>query len=367
VKLTVRGIRIDTRCTDTVWGPELCALVQNSGCTQVIRGLCTDRDARWLKSGEIGTVEASKSHATNLGVWVHEVPLEGQWRCGGSRAYEEWVLKLLGLDSGDPRPWPGDEHFEITLAGSPAEMETILRGKMREKYPARISAGYCWPWSSPRPDDTLVPDVRISDRARPWNGKGDRAIGTAPAGALWVTMVGGFEQMGCLYTAQGFEYDWSGRSSALTWRTWRTSRHGSSHLDPYDVLIVAKHGEKFDREDDTASVYVRARRRPPAAESTHGRRPLAAGRASFLVIRVEEARFELAQESPAEYLPGSHRCRRPAPADNAGPREVVEWCRSESSISAQPHRRPSCSRPRRQYRLVRQLSRGLGLWVMTHA
>jgi hypothetical protein len=163
-----------------------------------------------VKPGEIGTVEAVKSHAVNLGFRVHHVPLEGQWRCGGSRAYEEWVLTLLGLDPGDPQRWPGDDHFEIALAESPAEMEVVLRGKMQENYSARIAAGYCWPWSSPRRDDTLVPDVRIGDWARPWNVKGDRSVGTAPASALWATMDGGFEQVGCVYTAQGFEYDWSG-------------------------------------------------------------------------------------------------------------------------------------------------------------
>jgi hypothetical protein len=89
-------------------------------------------------------------------------------------------------------------------------MENILRGKLGEGYSARISAGYCWPWSNPRPDDTLVSDVHVGDWARPWNVKGDRAVGTAPPSALWATMNGGFDQVGCVYTAQGFEYDWSG-------------------------------------------------------------------------------------------------------------------------------------------------------------
>ncbi|WP_261987169.1 DUF2075 domain-containing protein [Actinomadura sp. HBU206391] len=164
-----------------------------------------------VKPGETGTLEAIKSHAETLGFRVHHVPLEGQWRCGGSRKYEDWVLKLLGIDTDDdPEPWSGDDHFEVSLAESPAEMEAVLRGKMREGYSARISAGYCWPWSNPRADDTLVPDVRIDGWARPWNVKSDRAVGTAPASALWATSEGGFEQVGCVYTAQGFEYDWSG-------------------------------------------------------------------------------------------------------------------------------------------------------------
>jgi hypothetical protein len=163
-----------------------------------------------VKPGEVGTVETIKSHASSSGFRVHHVQLDDQFRCGGSRKYERWVLRLLGLETGDPEPWAGDDHFEVTLADSPWEMENILRGKLAENYSARASAGYCWPWSEPTRDGRLVSDVRIGDWAMPWNVKGDRAVGTAPPSALWATMEGGFDQVGCVYTAQGFEYDWSG-------------------------------------------------------------------------------------------------------------------------------------------------------------
>ena len=163
-----------------------------------------------VKPGEVGTVEAIKSNASSLGFRVHHVQLDDQFRCGGSRKYERWVLRLLGLETGGPEPWTGDDHFEVTLADSPWEMENILRGKLAEGYSARVSAGYCWPWSDPGRDGRLVSDVRIGDWAMPWNVKGDRAVGTAPPSALWATMEGGFDQIGCVYTAQGFEYDWSG-------------------------------------------------------------------------------------------------------------------------------------------------------------
>lgn len=122
-----------------------------------------------VKPGEIGTVEAIKSHASSQRFRVHHVRLDGQFRCGGSRRYENWVLRLLGLESGGPESWVGDDHFQVLLAESPWEMENILRGKLEEGYSARISAGYCWPWSDPRPDGSLVSDVRVGDWARPWN------------------------------------------------------------------------------------------------------------------------------------------------------------------------------------------------------
>ncbi|MFC6082448.1 DNA/RNA helicase domain-containing protein [Sphaerisporangium aureirubrum] len=163
-----------------------------------------------VRPGETGTVAEIRSHAQARGFRVHEVSLDEQFRCGGSRAYEDWVLSLLGLDGRSPGPWTGDDHFAVGLAESPWELETALHGKLAEGYSARMTAGFCWPWSDPRKDDSLVHDVRIGDWSRPWNVKGDRAVGSAPASALWATMDGGFEQVGCVYTAQGFEYDWNG-------------------------------------------------------------------------------------------------------------------------------------------------------------
>jgi DUF2075 family protein len=187
-----------------------------------------------VKPGEVGTVEAIKSHASSLGFPVHHVQLADQFRCGGSLAYERWVLRLLGLEAGGPEPWTGDDHFEVELAESPWEMENILRGKLAEGYSARMSAGYCWPWSKPDRDGRLVRDVRIGDWAMPWNVNGERSVGEAPPSALWATMPGGFDQVGCVYTAQGFEYDWSGViiGPDLIARDGRTATVREANKDP---------------------------------------------------------------------------------------------------------------------------------------
>jgi hypothetical protein len=165
-----------------------------------------------VRPGEIGSVADIKRHAASMGLTVRQVDLDAQFRCGGSRTYEEWVHRLLGLAGDKAEPWTGDERFEVRLAGSPAEMEQFLREKLAAGYGARITAGFCWPWSDPRDDDTLVPDVRIGAWARPWNVKSEqnRSVGDAPPSVLWSTAEGGFEQVGCIYTAQGFEYDWAG-------------------------------------------------------------------------------------------------------------------------------------------------------------
>lgn len=187
-----------------------------------------------VKPGEMGTVETIRSHAAFLGIRTHHISLDGQFRCGGSQKYERWVLRLLGLQAGEPEPWTGDDHFQVTLAESPWELENVLRGKLAEGYSARMSAGYCWPWSEPGPGHHLVNDVCIGDWSRPWNVKGDRSVGTAPPSAFWATKEGGFEQVGCIYTAQGFEYDWSGViiGPDLTVHDRRTATVREANRDP---------------------------------------------------------------------------------------------------------------------------------------
>jgi DUF2075 family protein len=162
-----------------------------------------------VKPGELGSIEVITAHAEKLGLKVDFVSLHDQFRCGGSEMYEAWVLGLLGLE-GEPFEWTGDGRIDLRLAESPWEMEKSLAAHQADGETARISAGYCWPWSDPRPDATLVDDVQIGTWTRPWNVKSDRSVGDAPGSAYWATDPAGFGQVGCVYTAQGFEYDWSG-------------------------------------------------------------------------------------------------------------------------------------------------------------
>ena len=163
-----------------------------------------------VRPGEQGTVDDIAKHAADRGMHVEKIDLDAQFRCGGSEEYVRWVKRLLGLEPGGPIEWTGDPGFEVEVADSPYEMEAALATKLEAGYSARMAAGYCWPWGDPRPDGSLPADVRIGEWSKPWNLKGDRSVGGAPAAALWATDPAGFGQVGCVYTAQGFEYDYSG-------------------------------------------------------------------------------------------------------------------------------------------------------------
>jgi hypothetical protein len=187
-----------------------------------------------VRPGELGSVTQITAFCRSLGIETHVVELGSQFRCGGSEEYVQWVHRLLGLSNLGPATWDGDPQFTVAVADSPEQMEAFLATRQEEGFGARIAAGYCWPWSDPRPDGTLVPDVKIGSWARPWNVKGDRRVGDAPPAPLWSIEDGGFGQVGCVYTAQGFEYDWSGviLGPDLVWREGRMVSDRSANKDP---------------------------------------------------------------------------------------------------------------------------------------
>ncbi|MFF4101517.1 DNA/RNA helicase domain-containing protein [Streptomyces sp. NPDC001903] len=185
-----------------------------------------------VRPGEMGTVADIRAAAAAKGLECRVVPLDSQFRCGGSDAYLTWVVRLLGLEAGGPVRWEPDGKMSLLVAESPREMEEFLESRRRDDYGARISAGYCWKWTTKTvPGRPLPADVAIGDWARPWNVYGDRSVDGAPPAPLWATDPAGFGQIGCVYTAQGFEYDWSGviLGPDLVWRgdRWVTDRTAS--------------------------------------------------------------------------------------------------------------------------------------------
>ncbi|MFB9609909.1 DUF2075 domain-containing protein [Kutzneria kofuensis] len=173
-----------------------------------------------VRPNEVGTRAYIEQAAVARGCQVEVVRLEGQFRCGGSVLYDEWVRRLLGLSEQPPIVWSDlvagtDDEYVVRTESSPVSLEEWLSGRMRMAGgTARIAAGFCWPWSDPKPNGRgghrLVDDVTIGNWKRPWNTPDGKRVDDAPPAALWASDPRGFNQVGCIYTAQGFEYDWAG-------------------------------------------------------------------------------------------------------------------------------------------------------------
>lgn len=168
-------------------------------------------DDQIVRPGEIGSAAYIRSYAERLGCNVKEYVLDGQFRCNGSENFVSWLTTSLAIDSSGPSMLPRSD-FDFQIFSSPASLDQAIRDKAGAGYSARLMAGYCWPWSEPNSNGTLVEDVVIGGYARPWNAKPDagRLAPGIPKSNLWASQIGGLDQIGCVYTAQGFEFDYAG-------------------------------------------------------------------------------------------------------------------------------------------------------------
>ncbi|MCF7944228.1 MAG: DUF2075 domain-containing protein [Spirochaetia bacterium] len=81
-----------------------------------------------------------------------------------------------------------------------------MRQKQAKGSSARMLAGYAWKWTSKKEGNANgeVEDVRIDefDFAMPWNSRNARST--------WAIDDSGINQIGCIHTSQGLEFDYVG-------------------------------------------------------------------------------------------------------------------------------------------------------------
>jgi DUF2075 family protein len=169
-------------------------------------------DRQVVRPNEIGSTSHIREHAAAIGADVADYELEVQFRCAGSDGFLNWVNNTLGIERTANVMWDSAEGFEFRIVESAPVLEAAIRQKAAEGHSARVAAGFCWKWSPPREDGTLVDDVVIGDYKRPWDAKpGDWKLAPGiPSAALWATDPRGIDQIGCVYNIQGFELDYIG-------------------------------------------------------------------------------------------------------------------------------------------------------------
>jgi uncharacterized protein len=169
-------------------------------------------DRQVVRPDEIGSADYILNAAAQNQCRVFDYRLEAQFRCSGSDGFINWVNNTLEIERTANVLWNLDEEFEFRIFDSPSNLESAVFRKIEEGKSARLTAGFCWPWSDARGDGTLIPDVVLDGFQRPWNAKPDArrlALGI-PKATLWAYEAGGANQVGCIYTAQGFEFDYVG-------------------------------------------------------------------------------------------------------------------------------------------------------------
>ena len=153
---------------------------------------------------DIGSVEEIKKQATICGSKVfynEETKLVSQFRCNGSDGYLSFIDDILEIRR--TANYDGfDDDYELRIYDDPCKMREDLRDKNRINNKSRMVAGYCYEWKTKNSNDLSVFDIELENdfRAR-WN------FSTT---TTWAIDADSFDQVGCIHTSQGLEFDYVG-------------------------------------------------------------------------------------------------------------------------------------------------------------
>lgn len=180
-----------------------------------------------VRAGEIGSSAHIREQAATLGIPVFEIDLNLQFRCSGSESYVNWVDGVLGYRTDLDGDWLRYNGYAFEIATSMDTLATELAGHQAAGRRSRVVAGYCWRWSKPDPIRGLpydVQDPRFGDWKRPWIEKtGQSLMPLQNQYFRWATDDECFDQVGSIYSVQGFEFDYVGViwGEDLVWRDGR--------------------------------------------------------------------------------------------------------------------------------------------------
>lgn len=150
--------------------------------------------------GSIGRIER---YAKELGSTLIEGPdftLTSQFRCNGSDGYLSFIDNLLQIGQ-TANPDLEGLGFDFEVFDDPVQMREALRAKNGENK-ARLVAGYCYEWKSKNMPNGDVFDIELP--------KGFKAKWNFSNSKTWAIDRDSFDQVGCIHTCQGLEFDYVG-------------------------------------------------------------------------------------------------------------------------------------------------------------
>ena len=179
-------------------------------CAKVTVFFIDDKQA--IRSQEIGSTAMIRNAASNFGASIYETELYSQFRCNGSDNYLNWLDQIM-YNKQITSHFKSEE-FDFKIFDNPQDLyDAIKEQNDKDGQTARLCAGFCWPWSDKTDENgDLLKEVKIGSFAMPWETKD--TIKPRPKGYVqwyeWAYKPEGIKQVGCIYTAQGFEFDYIG-------------------------------------------------------------------------------------------------------------------------------------------------------------
>ena len=152
---------------------------------------------------DIGSIEEIRHWCDTLGsrlVIKEETKLISQFRCNGSDAYIQFIDEILQRNEESIETDLSELKFDFRVFDKPEVLREALRAKNQENKKSRMVAGYCYDWNAKHRRGDW--DIIIGDNFKAkWNLENDK---------VWAINPKSFEEVGCIHTAQGLEFDYVG-------------------------------------------------------------------------------------------------------------------------------------------------------------
>ncbi len=126
--------------------------------------------------------------------------LVSQFRCNGSDAYIQFVDGLLQRTPETVAVDLSELNYDFRVFDDPSAMRDALREINAVSNKARMVAGYCYDWNVKHGRGEWDIELPGGFRAK-WNLEADK---------IWAVNPRSFEEVGCIHTAQGLEFDYVG-------------------------------------------------------------------------------------------------------------------------------------------------------------
>ena len=154
-----------------------------------------------VTTSDIGSVDLIKKFASDEGSIVYhseDYNLVSQFRCNGSDGYLAFLDNLLGIK--ETANYNFDMDYDIRLFNNPTLMKEELK-KKNYNNKARLLAGYCYNWITQKDKFSDIYDIVLENGFKAkWNF----------ANTIWAIDENSFDQVGCIHTSQGLEFDYCG-------------------------------------------------------------------------------------------------------------------------------------------------------------
>lgn len=148
---------------------------------------------------DIGSAKLIHHFAREAGADVTVLELSSQFRCNGSDGYLAWVDNILEIRNTANFTMAGID-YDLRILDSPQEVFDLIKQKNDKNGNSRLLAGYCWEWKSDSKNNPDITDIEIGSFKMSWN-LGD---------STFATTKGSINQIGCIHTTQGLEFDYVG-------------------------------------------------------------------------------------------------------------------------------------------------------------